>query len=116
VLRRNFGIGLEIVPWTVTQAYWSELAEEKQREQCGETPVPLVLGNPNGFHDLKFRDIVTFEIDVAPKIKGFPTPRPNSRRISQDDFPEIIEAIEIENREEFGAGAGQPQRDEGPNP
>ena len=60
---------------------------------------------------MKFRDIVTFEIDVDPKIKGFPIPRPNSRRITQDDFPEIIEAIKVENREEFGAEAGQPQRD-----
>lgn len=116
VLRRNFGIGLEIVPWTVTQAYWSELAEEKQREHCGGTPAPLVLGNPDGFHDVKFRDVVSFEIDVDLGIKGFPTPRPNSRRITQDDFPAIIEAIKIENREQFGAGAGQPQRDGGPNP
>lgn len=111
VLRRNFGVGREIVPWTVAQAYWSERVDEKHREYCGGTPVPLVLGNPDGFHDVKFRDIVTFEIDVAPKIKGFPTPRPGSRRISQDDFAEIIEEIKIENREEFGAGAGQPQRD-----
>ncbi len=95
MLRRNFGIGLEIVPWTVEQAYWSELVYEKHRNHCGETPVPLVLGNPDGFHDLKFRDVVTFEIDVDPGIKVFPTRRPNSRRISQEDFPEIIEAIEI---------------------
>ena len=95
---------------------WSELAEEKQREHCGETPDPLVLGNPDGLHGVKFRDIVTFEIDVDPGIKGFPTTRPDSRRISQDDFPEIIEAIKIENREEFGAGAGQPKRDAGSNP
>jgi hypothetical protein len=116
VLRRNFGIGQEIVPWTVEQAYWSAVVEEKQRNYCGGTPVPLALGNPDSFHGVKFRDIVTFEIDVAPKIKGFPTPRPNSRRVSQDDFPEIIEVIKTENREEFGARAGQPQRDEEPNP
>jgi hypothetical protein len=116
VLRRNFGVGLEIVPWTVERAYWSELLDEKQRDYCGGTPVPLVLGNPDGFHDLKFRDVVTFEIDVDPGIKAFPTPRPSSRRISQDDFPEIIEAIKIENREKFGDGAGQPQRDAGASP
>ncbi len=116
VLRRNFGIGLEIVPWTVEQAYWSELLDEKQRDFCGGTPVPLVLGNPDGFHDLKFRDVVTFEIDVDSGLKGFPMPRPTSRRISQDDFPAIIEAIKIENREEFGAEAGQPRRDTGASP
>jgi hypothetical protein len=116
VLRRNFGIGREIVPWTVEQAYWSELVEDKQREYCGGTPVPLVLKNPDGFHDVKFRDIVSFEIDVAPEIDGFPIPRPNSRRITQDDFPKIIKAIKVENRDEFGAEAGQPQGGAGGNP
>ncbi len=81
--------------WTVEQAYWSEIVEEKQRDHCGGTPVPLALGNPDRFHDVKFRDVVTFEIEVDPGIKSFPTPRPDSRRISQEDFPEIIEAIEI---------------------
>ena len=93
-----------------------ELVDEKQRNYCEGTPVPLVLGNPDGFHDLKFRDVVSFEIDVDPGIKVFPTPRPDSRRISQGDFPEIIEAIKSENREKFGAGAGQPQRDAGASP
>jgi hypothetical protein len=116
VLRRNFGIGPEIVPWTVEQAYWSEFLEDKQRDSCRGTPVPLRLGNPAGFPEVKFRDVVSFEIDVDPGIKGFPTPRLDSRRITQDDFPEIIEAIQTENREEFGAEAGQPQRDAGPNP
>jgi hypothetical protein len=110
VLRRNFGIGREIVPWTIEQAYWSELVDEKHRDFCGGTPVPLMLRNPDGFHGAKFRDIVTFEIDVDPKLEDFPIPRPNSRRITQDDFPEIIEAIKVENREEFGAEAGQLQR------
>jgi hypothetical protein len=116
VLRRNFGIGREIVPWTVEQAYWSKLVEDKHREYCGGTPVPLVLKNPDGFHGVKFRDIVSFEIDVAPKIKDFPIPRPNSRRITQEDFPEIIEAIKVENRDAFGAEAGQPQGGAGGNP
>ena len=116
VLRRNFGIGREIVPWTIEQAFWSELVEEKQRDHCGGTPVPLVLGNPDGFLEVKFRDVVTLEIDVDPRIKGFPLPRPNSRRITQDDFPGIIEAIMIENREEFGGEAGQPQRGAEENP
>jgi len=48
--------------------------------------------------------------------KGFPIPRPNSRRITQDDFPEIIDAIKVENRDEFGAEAGQPQGGVGGNP
>jgi hypothetical protein len=116
VLRRNFGIEREIVPWTVEQAYWSEFVEDKHQDYCGGTPVPLVLRNPDGFRDVKFRDIVSFEIDVDPGMKGFPMPRPNSRRITQDDFPEIIEAIRVENREEFGAEAGQPQGGARENP
>jgi hypothetical protein len=75
-----------------------------------------MLRNPDGFYNVKFHDVVTFEIEVDPRIKDFPIPRPNSRRITQDDFPEIIESIKIENREEFGAGAGQPQRDPEANP
>jgi hypothetical protein len=116
VLRRNFDIGREIAPWTVEQAYWSEHVEAKQRQYCGGTPDPLVLGNPDGYDDVKFRDVVTLEVDVDPGIERFPTPRPDSRRITQDDFPAIIEAIEIENREEFGAEAGQPQRGAEANP
>jgi hypothetical protein len=116
VLRRNFAIGNEILPWIVQQAYWSEFLEDKQQDHCGGTPVPLALGNPDGFDDVKFHEVVTFEIDVAPGIENFPTPRPDSRRISQEDFPEIIEAIKIENRKEFGAGSDRQQRDEGPNP
>ena len=75
----------------------------------------VVLKNPDGFHGVKFRDIVSFEIDVTPEIKDFPIPRPNSRRITQEDFPEIIEAIKVENRDAFGAEAGQPQGGAGKN-
>jgi len=116
VLRRNFGIGAKIVPWTIEQAYWSERLDEKQGKYCDGTPVPLVLGNPDTFQsvkfrDVKFRDVVTFEIEVDSGIENFPLPRADSRLITQEDFPQIIEAIKIENLEEFGAKAGQPQRD-----
>ena len=85
--------------------------DEKQRDYCGGTPTPLVLRNADSLHDLKFRDIVTFENDVDPKIKSFPILRPSSRRITQEDFPSIIEMIKSENLEMFGEGAGEPGRD-----
>jgi hypothetical protein len=52
---------------------------------------------------------LTLEIEVGePMAEDFPFPNPESRIVTQEDFPEIIAAIRKENAAEFGEGADRP--------
>jgi hypothetical protein len=109
VLRRNFDIGPEIVPWLVQNAT-PAVPSERRFKGCESPPDPLVLRVADGFEGLAFRNYVTLELEVGDELtsNGFPFPRAGERTITQRDFPFVIAAIKREVAAAFGAPAGAP--------
>ena len=60
-------------------------------------------------HGTKFSDLLTLEIDVDVPDR-FPFPRAGSTRITQQDFPAIVEAVRQANARTFGPDADRPER------
>jgi hypothetical protein len=69
-----------------------------------------VLHVLDGFAGALFRDYATVEFEVSDLLveAGFPLPDPGSRRVTEKDFPTIIEKIRTENSKTFGPGADAP--------
>jgi hypothetical protein len=110
VLRRSFETGLAITPWLVQQAPVSNEDKTALTVLCGE-PQPIVLRNPDTcVNGRAFADYaeVEIEVDAALAQRGFPFPRPNSRTITQRDFPFVIDRIRAQNAAEFGPNADRP--------
>jgi hypothetical protein len=107
-LRRNMEIGTEIYPWVVTTAY-PPLPDRQPFDGCSEDAKILPLRNPQGFEGLPFPEVAVLQIDVGDALveNGFPLARDGDRRITQADFPFVIEAIRQEVKEAMGALADQ---------
>jgi hypothetical protein len=110
VRRRNMDIGAHIRPWLIEEAR-DPSDSGAVLDQCEGSPPPLVFQNPDGIEGLAFRDYLTLEIGVGDAMaESFPFPDPRSRRVTQEDFPGIIDAIREENDAEFAPGADGPER------
>ena len=107
VLRRDFETGPSLKPWLVPMAFPPERA---LAIGCDRAGAPLRLRNPSSFEGVRFDSGATLQVDVDDAVAagGFPFPRRKSRRITQADFPAIIEAIRRENAVEFGPGHDRP--------
>jgi hypothetical protein len=103
-LRRSFDIDDQITPWLVSAA----LAPKSLLEICGDDPNPVTVSIPGGIMGVKFSDWVSLQIEVDDSLAAQAPFSEIGRSVSQADFPRIIEAIREQNREEFGAGADQP--------
>lgn len=109
VLRRNFDIGDEIAPWTISRAYSSPAMQAWVDRACHGSERPVVLRRQESLHGTKFSDLLTLEIDVDVPDR-FPFPRAGSTRITQQDFPAIVEAVRQANARTFGPDADRPER------
>jgi hypothetical protein len=111
-LRRYLDTGPTITPWLVSDAGIDAATTALLDEHCGDDVRPIVLRNPDTYRGIALRDVATLEIDVSPALarRGFPFPRPDSQRITQEDFAAIIAAIAIDNDAQFGTGADSPSR------
>ena len=111
-LRRYLDTGPTLAPWLVSEAGIDAKTTALLDERCGADVRPIVLRNPDTYRGIPLRDVATFEIDVGPALarRGFPFPRPDSRQITQEDFPAIIAAIAVDNDAQFGPDADGPQR------
>ena len=109
VLRRNFDIGDEIAPWTISRAYSLPAMQGWVDRECHGGERPLVLRRQQSLDGTKFSDLLTLEIDVVVP-DHFPFPRPGSTRITQEDFPGIVEAARQANARTFGPEADRPER------
>jgi hypothetical protein len=107
VLRRNFETGPSLTPWLVSTAF---APEPGASVGCDNAGPPLRLRNPSSFEGVRFDHDATLQIDVDDTLaaNGFPFPRRKSRRITQADFPAIIEEIRRENGAAFGGGHDRP--------
>lgn len=110
VKRRQFTPGPYLRPWRLEDATPGTKGQVKPLELCRDAGPPLVFQIPDGFAGASFRDYVTLEFDVNDALAdgGFPFPRPASRRVTQEDFPAIIEAARRANSEQFGPEADHP--------
>jgi Protein of unknown function (DUF4056) len=111
-IRRNLQTGPGVAPWLVSDAGIDATATALLDQHCGADPQPIVLRNPDSYRGLPLREVATLEIDVSPALvrAGFPLPRADSNRVTQDDFPSIIAAIAIDADDLFGVGASTPAR------
>ncbi len=97
VKRRQFTPGPELWPWRLEAASADVKGPIATLARCRDVAPPLVLHIPDGFAGVPFRDYVTVELDVSDTLAsaGFPFPRPDSRVITQEDFPAVIEAARV---------------------
>ena len=110
VMRRNMDVGTEIHPWLVTLATDGDRRRGRPFKDCAGEIDALVLRSPDSFEGTHFRDYASIEFEVDDLLigQGFPIPRPQSRVVTQQDFPSIIAAIRRANAEEFGDAADRP--------
>jgi hypothetical protein len=103
-LRRNLDISDPITPWLVPE----DRAPDSLREACGDAPQPLSISTRDSVLKVRFADWVTLEIDVDDNLAAQEPFTEIGRKITQNDYPRIIEAIREQNRGEFGPDADQP--------
>jgi hypothetical protein len=108
VLRRNLDAGEEIVPWVVSRAYHSLEMSAWIAQQCAGNEQPLVLRRQESLRGVKFSDFVTLQIDVDVP-DPFPFPRADSKQITQEHFPAVIESVRTFVDERLGPGSCRPE-------
>ena len=110
VKRRRFDTGAFLQPWRLEDASPGTKGSVKALEDCRDAAPALVLYVRDGFAGALFRDYATVEFDVDDSLvsAGFPLPRPPSRRVTQEDFPQIIAAVRAAALETLGPGADAP--------
>ena len=108
VLRRNFTVGLRQDPWTVPPDRIPDGLSERLDAACGTERDPLPLRNPVRLFDLVFSEIAHLEIALERELANHPAFEPYDGTVTDAAFPELLEAIRLEAREEFGALADRP--------
>jgi hypothetical protein len=107
VLRRSFEFQGPVMPWLVPDSQATPELREALAERCG-TVAPLPLPLVDEAEGYSFADFARLEIEVDDNLAAqepFPT---LGRKVTQADFPAIIEEIRRQNRVEFGPDADRP--------
>jgi hypothetical protein len=107
--RRRFDAGPLVKPWVVSMAFGPE---PSPFQGCAGSGPWLALRNPDSSDGVPFADDATIEIDVSDALasSGFALPKRDDHRVTQADFPAIIEKIRLENAAVFGKNADQPKK------
>jgi hypothetical protein len=110
VKRRRFDTGPFLQPWRLEDASPGTKGDVKALADCRDAAPALVFYIRDGFAGALFRDYATVEFDVDDALvaAGFPLPHPPSRRVTQEDFPQIIAAVRAAALEALGPGADAP--------
>ena len=109
ILRRFFDVNdLRVSPWRVQDV--DGRIPESLEEPCGGVPVHE-LWVEESFAGLNLEDWVDLRITVSPELlaDGFRLPR-GEQPVVLRDFPAMVERVRLENLEEFGPDADQPDR------
>lgn len=106
VLRRSFEFEDPVRPWLVPASLTPEPLREKLQSHCGEPAKPLPFGDR--IEEYGLGEFATLEIEVDDRLAAQEPFLTLGRKITQADFPAIIEAIRAQNREEFGRNADRP--------
>jgi hypothetical protein len=107
--RRRFDTGPFLRPWRLEDARPGSKGAAKPLARC-RSAEPLVLYVSDGFAGALFRDYATVEFDVDDALvqAGFPLPHADSRRVTQEDFPMIIEKTRQATIAALGPGSDGP--------
>lgn len=108
VLRRSFDIGLRQAPWVVSPERLDPALAARLDEACGPERDAHPLRNPTRLFDLQFAEIARLEIRLEPELANHPAFEPYEGTITDRAFPELVETIRREAREEFGPEADRP--------
>ena len=104
VLRRNFPSGASIQPWLVPVSRYGP----KLRAACGSDPSPLPIANPGGVDGIDFDAQASLVIDLPDDLASREPFASIGRRITERDFPRIVEFIRKDNEKMFGPAADRP--------
>jgi hypothetical protein len=104
VLRRNFSSGDAVVPWLIPKAR----VGPKLRAACGADPQPLPVANPSSIGAIDFASLVTLVIEPSSELARQEPFAHLSRRITQKDFPAIVDFVRRQNEQMFGPLADRP--------
>jgi len=105
VLRRHLDFESPVQPWLVPRERLDEKTAERLRDLCGDTPDPLPLKYASARGTYQFNDWVTLEIRVTDDLRKRAPFDSMSERLTQDDFPAVLETIRQQVRGEFGSRA-----------
>jgi hypothetical protein len=110
VRRRQFEI-VVLRPWRMEDASPQPSGRAtRSLPACRDAEPSLVLQVPDGFAGVPFREYLTLEIEPDDTLlrAGFPRPHGDTRIVTQEDFPAIVEMIRVDNARTFGPGADAP--------
>ncbi len=105
VLRRSFEVGPVVRPWLVPPSRFGPLL----RAACGADPQPLPLANPTSMSGVDFAEQASLVIELPEELASREPFVRLGRRLTQENFPEILEYIREENRSRFGPLADRPE-------
>jgi hypothetical protein len=108
VLRRHLDVDNAVTPWLVPASRAGELV----KAACGTQPKPLAIANPSAMSGIDFETQAMLVIDLPPELAAQPPFDKLGSRITQKDFPAILDFIRTRNREMFGPLADRPDVDE----
>jgi len=106
VLRRNFDLGPEILPWQIPDALWPAALANACRD-TGREPWPLLQADRLGGIVFAERARLDLRVDTDGLDESFPLPG-DSPWITQQDLPAITEHARAANRKRFGDDADRP--------
>ena len=98
VLRRHFELGLDQRPWVVPASLRPPSVADACRDAGGAHP----LRNPVRLYDLTFSDVIRLEIEFDERLAATPALSAYTGHVDDRDFPDLIEAIRLAARAEFG--------------
>lgn len=105
VMRRMISAELPVDPWLVP----ADRMSDSLREACGDEPQPLPIPGTPVFEDLDLRDVVTLELEPGEDLRAREPFASLPAKITDSDFPAIVEDVRRQNAEEFGEGSDRPE-------
>ena len=108
VMRRYLNTGNELEPWLLPRQYASAELRASLNEACGPNPKPTVIHIPYEAEGVPFSEFMTLEIQVEDRLAKQSIFQSMGGRVSQNDFPYLLDRIRVQNREEFGLRADLP--------
>jgi hypothetical protein len=110
VKKRYFDTGPKLTPWLVPPAKFGPLL----KAACPGDPKPLPIDSPSSMSGIDFATEASLVIDLPDSLAKQEPFVKLGRRITQKDFPVILDYIRAQNRELFGPGADGPGIDPPP--
>jgi hypothetical protein len=108
VQRRYFGIGDPVRPWLAPDSALPADVRRRLDAACGSEREPVVFANPTQAKGVALDDYVSLEIVVDDGIAAHEPFASRGRKLTQRDFPAIVELVREQARVEFGPRVDQP--------